>query len=747
MTCSPKRTDILVNAAIIYDLKGDAMSLSKLSGIGFTALKSNFTHLDRPYKLTFSITYGCQSRCVTCVKPDEVILGDNTPISNLRIGSHAVGCSGLNEISQTSSRSYSGRLFRIKASGLLPIEITPEHPLLIMSSRTTRHSESSAGNSKYYRNYNFGKPTWKEAKDVVKKGTDTDGDYLCTPIIQRTIKTKEIDLKPFNRGRGVAISKAKGYSLSFPLDTETAWLLGIYVAEGCPASNGARFNFNVTEINLHARVEKIANQLGYSITKTEKNNCTTCCLSSHVLSRAFVEWCGKGALNKKIPDFILFNNDESILRAFLKGWEEGDGYWRGDDLIGSTISKTLALQLQLAYASIGIMANVSFVKKEGMHMFYDKPIHNHDVYVIKYSKNPGISYSRRVGNYYVRPIRSVSDIQYNGTVHNIETSDNTYLVSNAVVHNCNIWQIKPTGELDLREIRAFAEKNPYFKWIEITGGEPFLRSDLVDIVRAFAESSKGLYVLTMPTNSLCRLESESERIEEILKLGIPKVSITLSLDGYGELHDKIRGIPGNFARVMAMAKKLKEMQARYKNLFFVFGYTMSKFNEGRLIETVEAVKKDFPWVSYNNFHVNAGQVSEIYYQNSEMSIKPEATVFSKELREFIRRRKFELGAIPIIESAFLRKLDYYVKTGRPPMKGRSLDASLFLDSYGNVYPSIMWGRKIGNIREVDYDLSRLWLNAEAQEARKLIREGKEPRAWTACEAYQTLVGNIGSLFI
>ena len=177
---------------------------------------------------------------------------------------------------------------------------------------------------------------------------------------------------------------------------------------------------------------------------------------------------------------------------------------------------------------------------------------------------------------------------------------------------CNIWQIKPKGELDLREIRAFADKNPYFKWIEITGGEPFLRSDIVDIVKAFAESSKSLYVLTMPTNSLCRLESEIERIEEILKIGIPKVSITLSLDGYGELHDKIRGIPGNYSRVMAMAKKLKELQATYKNLFFVFGYTMSKFNEGRLIDTVESVKKEMPWVTYNNFHVNAGQVSEIY---------------------------------------------------------------------------------------------------------------------------------------
>lgn len=157
---------------------------------------------------------------------------------------------------------------------------------------------------------------------------------------------------------------------------------------------------------------------------------------------------------------------------------------------------------------------------------------------------------------------------------------------------CGIWQTKPTGELDLREIKDFASKNTNFKWIEITGGEPFLRSDIVDIVRAFNETSKGLYVLTMPTNSLCNQDTLVGRIEEILGLGIPKVSITISLDGYRELHDKIRGIPGNFDRCMGVARRLKELQQTYKNLFFVFGFTMSKFNEGQLMKTVDEVRKE-----------------------------------------------------------------------------------------------------------------------------------------------------------
>ncbi len=311
---------------------------------------------------------------------------------------------------------------------------------------------------------------------------------------------------------------------------------------------------------------------------------------------------------------------------------------------------------------------------------------------------------------------------------------------------CNIWQAKPKGELTLDEIRNFAAKNPFFKWIEITGGEPFLRSDIVEIVKAFVDNSKGLYILTMPTNSLCSKSMVLDKIEKILNLGIPKVSITISLDGYRELHDNIRGIPGNFDKAMSIANGLRELQSNYRNLFFVFGYTMSRYNQGEFDNTVQKVKEVLPWVTYNNFHVNAGQVSEIYYNNKDMLLKQDQKIMSEELRLLIEKRGFELSAIYLIESAFLRKLNYYVKTGESPMKGRSLDASLFMDSFGNVFPSIMWGRKLGNIKNTGYMLSGLWHNEEAEEVRRLIREGKEPNSWTACEAYQTIVGNIKSVF-
>jgi hypothetical protein len=87
----------------------------------------------------------------------------------------------------------------------------------------------------------------------------------------------------------------------------------------------------------------------------------------------------------------------------------------------------------------------------------------------------------------------------------------------------------------------------------------------------------------------------------------------------------------------------------------------------------------------------------------------------------------------------------YLKTGSSPMKSRGLDASLFMDSFGNVYPSIMWDRKVGNIKESQFDLRPIWNGELAKKTRQDIKDGNEPNFWTSCEAYQTLVGNVLSL--
>ena len=111
----------------------------------------------------------------------------------------------------------------------------------------------------------------------------------------------------------------------------------------------------------------------------------------------------------------------------------------------------------------------------------------------------------------------------------------------------------------------------------------------------------------------------------------------------------------------------------------------------------------------------------------------------------VKHREFRLDPISLVEDAYMRGLVRFLGSGTSPMRSRGLDASLFMDSFGNVYPSIMWDRKVGNVRESGFDLAPIWRGELADKTREDIRKGLEPNCWTSCEAYQTLVGNMLSL--
>lgn len=104
----------------------------------------------------------------------------------------------------------------------------------------------------------------------------------------------------------------------------------------------------------------------------------------------------------------------------------------------------------------------------------------------------------------------------------------------------------------------------------------------------------------------------------------------------------------------------------------------------------------------------------------------------------------EFGAMPALEAVFLKNLVRFANTGMSPIRSKSLDASIFLDSYGNVYPSIMWSNKVGNIRDAGYDLESILHGKEAREIRDAIKKREEPASWTSCEAYQSIAGDIPS---
>ena len=92
--------------------------------------------------------------------------------------------------------------------------------------------------------------------------------------------------------------------------------------------------------------------------------------------------------------------------------------------------------------------------------------------------------------------------------------------------------------------------------------------------------------------------------------------VLMSLDGYRELEDHIRGVSGNYDKVISLYKEFSELKKSHKNFDFKLGYTIIGLNQGKFLKTVEEVKKDLPEVSITDFHVNIGATSESYYGNN-----------------------------------------------------------------------------------------------------------------------------------
>ena len=133
---------------------------------------------------------------------------------------------------------------------------------------------------------------------------------------------------------------------------------------GTPLNHDVFFSLNHDEADLIGQIFEIAKSLGYSPQVKRRETTTVVRFSSSILARALREWCGHGAENKRIPDFILYHKELELLRAFLKGYLQGDGCKITDErgpgyMRSDTTSKTLALQLQLAYARLGQFARIS----------------------------------------------------------------------------------------------------------------------------------------------------------------------------------------------------------------------------------------------------------------------------------------------------------------------------------------------------------------------------------------------------
>ncbi len=303
---------------------------------------------------------------------------------------------------------------------------------------------------------------------------------------------------------------------------------------------------------------------------------------------------------------------------------------------------------------------------------------------------------------------------------------------------CNIWQRQPTDELTTAEVLRFIERNRHFSWADLTGGEIFLRQDINEIFDAVASTWRELVILHFPTNGFltAKIAAAAARLQ---RRGIPHVIVTVSLDGDEQVNDEVRGIKGGFDRQMDTFAALHQMDG----IQTVLGMTLSRHNAGQVERTFAACQRRYPRLTWNDFHVNLAQVSEHYYGNAggEPVQAPRDTAL-RELGLYRSRRAGLPSLSGWIERSYLSRLEHFLETGVTPMRCHALRSSCFVDPWGIVFPCISYTRPLGRLRDTDMELDPIWRGPSTRAVQHEIWQGDCPQCWTACEAYQSILGNV-----
>jgi len=331
---------------------------------------------------------------------------------------------------------------------------------------------------------------------------------------------------------------------------------------------------------------------------------------------------------------------------------------------------------------------------------------------------------------------------------------------NSRCKTCNIWQIyrkspeKIKDELTAEDWkRLFNEIRDNLIWIEFTGGEPFLRKDIDEIV-IYAYNNTSISAGGITTNGIIS-KGILPIIEKIIR-DIPSskiLNIGISLDGVSEIHDEIRGVPGNFEKAVWLFSKLKELKHQYKNLFVHFAYTISQYNAGKFEEFYKFLKENYG-VTISEITITFEHSTEYYgrkldkkiYENFKNNLIKDVEFYLNTLK--IENKTSYLDIFHRIKLSFysfyVKNIPKFVKEPEkmiiPCVAGKY---SAYIDPYGNVYPCTQWLIKLGNIKEQSF--KDIWLSSKAEEVRKLIKNNKCPNCWTPCEAQPSWVMNFGIL--
>lgn len=285
---------------------------------------------------------------------------------------------------------------------------------------------------------------------------------------------------------------------------------------------------------------------------------------------------------------------------------------------------------------------------------------------------------------------------------------------------CNVYDRK-VKELEAEEWgRVFASLGRAPAWLTFSGGEPFLRGDLPEIIVA-ANRTCAPAIVNIPSNGWFtdRVVRGAERICRACP--DTQLVINLSLDHHiPERHDEIRGAPGSWERLMATIKGLRALEL--PNLTLGCHTVVSTEND-----------EDFPAIAQGLAHLGADSYivepaeERVELQTLDSGITPPAQRFARAAEAVLEVERQAHGGVARMVRAL--RGEYYGRVTR--LLGGDASAmpvchagflSTHIGADGEVWSCCVLARSFGNLRDHDFDFRKVWFSDQAEEFRQWMRE-------------------------
>jgi MoaA/NifB/PqqE/SkfB family radical SAM enzyme len=286
---------------------------------------------------------------------------------------------------------------------------------------------------------------------------------------------------------------------------------------------------------------------------------------------------------------------------------------------------------------------------------------------------------------------------------------------------CNIWQTPA----DLTELTAdewlAVLGSPVLselKELDITGGEPFLRDDLAQLLLGVGALKAGrlphLRSIAITTNGFLTqkvLDVVNAIIGDLELAGISLV-FACGMDAVGDVHDNIRGVPGGWARLHATIEGLKKVRKRHPSLVIGIKTTVTRYNIDELEQVCQYADEQglftiiSPYILTSNRYANIDQEEMLALSSADR----------EKLKRFYDSPRFRW-------SYYRTELLRFLETGRMEKPCSAGFNYFFIRSAGELFCCPIINAPLGNVTEAP--LAELIRSPEAARFRRGVCEFSE----------------------